>query len=42
MKTKEQIIQRMKEDIEGLATANNEKYELVFLNDLRVMIWILE
>jgi len=42
MKTKENIIERLKDDINALSTAPNEKYELIYINDIKTMIWFLE
>lgn len=42
MKTKEHIIKRIKEDIDELEKTSNEKYELIFINDIKTMLWFLE
>ena len=42
MRTKEQIIKRIKEDINELEKTSNEKYELININDIKTMLWFLE
>ena len=42
MRTKEEIIQELKKNADSFLVSSNETQELIYLNDMKTMLWFLE